>query len=182
MAPDLAMSVRPASLMPRTLRWMQGMLPISAGTLASMVSSLVDNHPEIQAFVKECPQAGRVLRPLLRMAGLHPPAWLALPKRKRVRGDCAAAHPSPRLVHSAAQSPARGEGGVRRRRTPREVAAAAIERSNRTGKPIDPRKIGAVAYGYVLHWPRDDNCPPPEIGYGGRSFRPLPKDYEWPKD
>jgi len=44
-------------------------------------------------------------------------------------------------------------GPVRRRRTPREVAEAAIARSERTGKPIDPRKIGAVAFGYVLHWP-----------------------------
>ena len=69
----------------------------------------------------------------------------------------------------------------RRRRTAREVAAAAIAWSNRTGKPIDPRKIGAVAFGYVLHWPRDGNCPPPEIGYGGRMFPPLPKDYEGPK-
>ena len=72
-------------------------------------------------------------------------------------------------------------GPVRRRRTPREVAEAAIARSERTGKPIDPRKIGAVAYGYVLHWPRDGNCPPPEVGYGGRWRRP-PKDYKPPKD
>ena len=71
--------------------------------------------------------------------------------------------------------------GPVRRRTPREVAEAAIARSEATGKPIDPRKIGSVAYGYVLHWPRDGNCPPPEIGYGGRWRRP-PKDYKPPQD
>ena len=77
---------------------------------------------------------------------------------------------------------ANGAGGAkRRRRTPREVAEDAIARSERTGKPIDPRKIGAVAFGYVLHWPRDGNCPPPEVGYGGRWRRP-PKDYKPPKD
>jgi hypothetical protein len=61
------------------------------------------------------------------------------------------------------------------------VAADAIAWSERTGKPIDPRKIGSVAYGYVLHWPRDGNCPPPEIGYGGR-WRKPPKDYLPPGD
>ena len=86
MEASVAMSVRPASLMPRGLRWMQKMLPLSAGALAYGVGSVVDNHPEIRAFVAECPQAGRVLRPLLRMAGLHPPEWLALPKRKRGPG------------------------------------------------------------------------------------------------
>jgi hypothetical protein len=99
--------------------------------------------------------------------------------------------PPPPLVRSAAQPPASaGEGadgaggGVprrRRRRTPREVAEDAIRESERTGKPIDPTKIGAVAFGYTLHWPRDGNCPPPEIGYGGRRRRP-PKDYRPPKD
>ena len=149
---------------------------MSAGTLGGGVDSLVRNYPEMQVFVAECPQVGRVLRPLLRMAGLGVPEYLALPKRGRARNDGAGAPPPPRLVRSAAQSPVKGEGEVRRRRrTPREVAAAAIARSLRTGKPVDPRKIGAVAFGYVLHRPRDDNCPPPEIGYGGRMFPPRPK-------
>ena len=38
------------------------------------------------------------------------------------------------------------------------------------------------AFGYVLHWPRDGNCPPPEIGYGGRAFPNTPKDYVPPRD
>ena len=49
------------------------------------------------------------------------------------------------------------------------------------GRPIDLTKLSAVAFGYVLHPPRDGNCPPPEIGYGGRRPR-LPKDYVRPKD
>ena len=61
------------------------------------------------------------------------------------------------------------------------MAAEAIAKSERTGKPIDPKKIGAVAFGYTLHWPRDGNCPPPEIGYGGR-WRKPPKDYKPPED
>ena len=49
--------------------------------------------------------------------------------------------------------------------------------SERTGKPIDPRKVSSTVWGYIVHWPRDGNCPPPEIGYGGRRRRP-PKDYK----
>jgi hypothetical protein len=115
--------------------------------------------------------------------GLEAPAELRLPVRM--------AHPPPRPTGSSPvaepHSPQSGEGEGRRRRTPREVAADAIAWSERTGKPIDPRKIGAVAYGHVLHWPRDGNCPPPEIGYGGRWRRPPKgaapsRDYEPPGD
>jgi hypothetical protein len=132
-------------------------------------------NAEMQAVIAAAPgQIGRVLRPFCHFLGLEVPAELRLPRRRGSR-----AHPPPR------PSPARGEGKlagpVRRRRTPREVAEAAIARSERTGKPIDPRKIGAVAFGYVLHWPRDGNCPPPEVGYGGRWRRP-PKDYKPPRD
>ena len=35
----------------------------------------------MKAFVAEVPQAGRMLRPICKMAGLKPPDWLALPKR-----------------------------------------------------------------------------------------------------
>ena len=54
---------RPASVLPRAFRWLQGMLPISAGTIASGLSSLIDNHPEMRAFVAEVPQIGRSMRP-----------------------------------------------------------------------------------------------------------------------
>jgi hypothetical protein len=79
----------------------------------------------MQEFHAACPQVGRILRPMCRMAGLKPPEWLALPRRGRVSGK----DTSPRLIRSAAQSPQSGEGEVRRRRrTPREVAEAAIAR------------------------------------------------------
>src|SRR6185437_3545336 len=107
-----AATQRPASVLPRALRWMQGMLPLSAGTLGSMFGALVENHPDMRAFVAEVPQVGRVLRPLLRLAGLTPPAWLALPAR--VRRSDPPPHPSP--------SRGEGESGAagihpRRRRT-----------------------------------------------------------------
>jgi len=147
MSPGNAARVRPASLLPRRFAWMQKMLPTSAATLASYVGSIVCNHPEVQAFVAEVPQAGRLLRPLLELGGLKAPEWLALPKRTRVR---AAAHPSPR------PSPSGGEGARRRRfATPREEAAAAIRRCHETGKPVDPKKISWKAFQYVLHWPRE---------------------------
>ena len=66
-----------------------------------------------------------------------------------------------------------------RRLPPREQAEDAIRRSEATGKAIDVKKFHPVGFGYFLHPPRDGNCPPPEIGYGGR-WRPLPKDYEPP--
>ena len=34
--------------------------------------------------------------------------------------------------------------------------------------PVNLDRLSAVARGYFVHPPRDDNCPPPEIGYGGR--------------
>ena len=174
--------LRPASVLPRAFAWLPKMLPWSGGTLLGGVESLLLNFPEMRAFAAECPQVRRILRPICTMAGLKAPDYLALPRRRGGRAvaapppDGAVAPPPPR------PSPVEGEGEKRRRRTPREVAAAAMERARRTGKPIDPRRIGAVAFGYVLHWPRDGNCPPPEIGYGGRTFTPLPKDYVRPKE
>src|SRR5208283_3812690 len=76
---------RPSSVLPRTFRWLQQMLPMSAATLAGGVDSLLRNFPEMQAFAAEVPQVGRMLRPICTMAGIKPPEWLALPKRVRVR-------------------------------------------------------------------------------------------------
>jgi hypothetical protein len=61
-------------------------------------------------------------------------------------------------------------------------AAKLVWRRVIAGKKVDLTKLPAVVAGYVYHPPRDANCPPPEIGYGGRSLPPLPKDYEWPRD
>jgi len=69
----------------------------------------------------------------------------------------------------------------RRRRTPLEIADALVEWSERTGKPINIGKVSPVVWGCIVHWPRDGNCPPPHIGYGGRRQK-LPKDYKPPTD
>ena len=149
------------------------------------------SSPRLVRFAAQSPRGGEGEAPPPRPSPAS--AGEGEGRRVRARDDCAVVHPSP--VPSvgphracAMGTPIKGRGtcgeggGRRKRRTPREVAAAAIAKSLRTGKPVDPRKIGAVAFGYVLHWPRDDNCPPPEIGYGGRMFPPLPKNYVRPRD
>ncbi len=170
-----AVNTRPASLLPRGVRWMQAVLPLSAGTLGSMLGPLLFNHPEMQTFVAEAPQVGRILRPLCRLVGLKPPDYLALPKHKRVRKK------APSLLSEA------DEAELRRITAlfpdiPAGRAAKRVWRRMFEGKPVDLTKLSAVALGLVLHAPRDGNCPPPEIGYGGRSFPRLPKDYVPPKD
>ena len=166
---------RPASVLPRGFAWMHRMLPGSAGTLGAYVESLLDAHAELKAFVNEVPRAGRLLRPICRMTGVKAPEWLALPRRKRVRRKAAA----PVL-------PAEDEEKLRRMtaRFPDTPAARSAKRALRrmfAGLPVRLERMSAVAVGYFLHPPRDGNCPPPEIGYGGRTFPPLPKDYVRPK-
>jgi hypothetical protein len=166
--------LRPMSVLPRAFRWLQKMLPVSAGTLASGVESVVWNHPEIKEFVSACPQAARVLRPLCTMAGLKAPEWLALPKRWRARKKDA-------LGLSEADE---AELGRLTARFPDTAAARSAKHALRrmfAGLPVNLERMSAVARGYFVHPPRDDNCPPPEIGYGGRR-RPLPKDYKPPRD
>jgi hypothetical protein len=130
------------------------------------------NDPEMQAIFERAPQVGRILRPWCHVFGLEVPGWLRLPKRRRARRS----DPSPRPTGSSPvaepPSPTRGEGEKRRRRTPREIAEALIAWSERTGKAIDISKVSSVVWGYVVHTPRDENCPPPEIGYASRRWRP----------
>ena len=129
---------------------------------------------EMAALHAAAPQVGRILRPLAHMIGARVPEWLQLPKGVRKR------HPSPR------PSPSRGEGAggmiVPNRRLPaKEQAEDAVRRSEASGKAIDVRRFSAEAYGWLVHPPRDGNCPPPRIGYAGRRRRP-PKDYKPPQD
>ncbi len=166
---------RPASVLPRAFAWLPRMLPLSGGTLLGGVESLLLNFPEMQAFVTEVPQVGRLLRPICTMAGMKPPEWLALPKHKRVRKK------APSLLSE------KDEAELRRITAlfpdiPAGRAAKRVWRRMFEGKPVDLTKLSAVALGLVLHAPRDGNCPPPEIGYGGRSFPRLPKGYVPPKD
>jgi len=168
--PSVAASTRPASMLPRGFAWLHKMLPLSAGTLGGRMRELLHNHPEMRAFVAECPQVGRVLRPICKMTGVKPPDYLALPKRPR----------KPGLRRRPAAAPRLRQPRRRDFTDPREEALAWMRWSAATGKPVDPRKMSPAAFGCLLHWPKDDNCPPPEIGYGGRAFPPLPKDYKRP--
>ncbi len=162
--------LRPMSVLPRTIRWLQKVLPNSAATLAGGVESLLFNYPETQAFVVACPQAGRILRPLCTLTGLTPPEWLRLPKRARKRrAPLLSEEHEAELARLTARFPD----------TPPARSARRALRRMFAGLPVNFERLGAVARGYVVHPPRDDNCPPPEIGYGGR-WRPLPKDYEPP--
>ena len=166
-------------------------------------------EPEMAEFYAAAPQVGRILRPLAHMIGAPLPVWLRLPKRVRVRtaypsprlwsasrpkptrgeGEDTPTPALPRLAGEGANGAgvwarrdARAEMIVPNRRLPpREQAEDAIRRSEASGKPIDLGKFKAEAYGWFVHPPRDGNCPPPKIGYGGR-LRPLPKDYKPPKD
>jgi hypothetical protein len=163
-----------ATVLPRRAGWLRKLMPDSAPFMSAFIWLL--DEAEMRAFIAEAPQqAGRVLRPFFAFMGVPVPAELRLPKRVRVGRS----YPSPR------PSPARGEGeGMivpNRRLAPREQAEDAVRRSEASGKAIDLRKFSAEAYGWFVHPPRDDNCPPPKIGYGGR-LRPLPKDYRPPKD
>ena len=163
---------RPMSVLPRRFRWLQKLLPMSAPALAGGVESLLWNYPEMKEFVADCPQAGRILRPLCTMAGLKVPEWLALPKRVRKK---AALRLSEEHEAELARLTARFPD------TPPARAAKRVLRRMFAGLPVNWEGLSDVARGYVMHPPRDDNCPPPEIGYGGRWRRP-PKDYAPPRD
>jgi len=166
--------LRPASVLPRALGWLHKMLPVSAPPLGGGIESLIYNFPEMKAFVAACPQVARMLRPICKMVGLKPPEYLALPKRKRVRKKSA-------LQLSEADEEELRRITARFRDTPAARVAKRAWRRVFAGLPVDLNRMSAVARGYMLHPPRDDNCPPPEIGYGGRWPR-LPKDYVRPKD
>jgi hypothetical protein len=123
------------------------------------------NDPEMQAIFERAPQVGRILRPWCRVFELEMPEWLKLPKR--IRKKKPALPPDPRAARFPDTPPAR-------------AAARALAREL-AGLPVNVDNLSAEARGYYLHPPRDDNCPPPKIGYAGRR-RPLPKDYVPPKD
>jgi hypothetical protein len=160
---------------PRGRGWISRLLAPVTGPHCVGTLCLALEDPEMAVFFAAAPQLGRILRPLAHMIGAPLPQWLQLPKRAR----------KPGLRRQAAASrlrDARGEMIVPNRRLPaREQAEDAVRRSEASGKPIDLRKFSAEANGWFLHPPRDRNCPPPKIGYGGGRWRP-PKDYKPPRD
>ncbi len=155
----------------RSFGWLKRRLPGAGGEMNAFHAVLDD--AEMKAIIATgAPQVGRVLRPFCHLLGLELPPELALPKRPRVR-------------KSTLQLSEADEAELRRITawfpdTPPARAAKRAWRRSFAGKPVDLTKMSAVAAGYMLHPPRDGNCPPPEIGYGGRAFAPLPKDYVLP--
>ncbi len=168
-----AARVRPVSVLPRGVAWLHKMLPLSAGTLGSMLGPVIHELAEMRAFVAEVPQAGRMLRPICEMAGIKPTEWQALPKRVRKRKE------PPRLSEEDEEKLRQITAWFPDSPAGRE--AKRIWRLGFQGKTVDVTKVSAVTLGLLLHPPRDGNCPPPEIGYGG-SWPRLPKDYVRPKD
>ena len=166
-----------AGVLPRGVGWLRRLVPISAGTMSGNVGTLLFSDPEMRRFVAEVPQAGRVLRPFCEAMKLKPPEWLALPKRKRVRKKDTSRRLSEEDEEKLRRITARFPD------TPATRSAKRALRRGFEGRPVNLNRMSAVARAYALfHPPRDGNCPPPEIGYGGRAFPPLPKDYEPPKD
>jgi hypothetical protein len=178
---------------PRGRGWVVRLLAPVTGQQCVGTLCLAWEDPEMAEFFAVAPQVGKILRPLAGMIGAPLPAWLKLPKRARIRKEDTSPRPSPRSgeggemghLRAAAASRLRDDRGemiVPNRRLPaREQAEDAMRRSEASGKPIDLAKFKPEAFGWWAHPPRDGNCPPPKIGYGGRRRRP-PKDYEPPRD
>ena len=155
---------------------MRVLAPVTGAPCVGMLCLAWDD-PEMAQLFAVAPQVGRILRPLAHMIGAPLPEWLKLPKRVR--------DPGVRRRRAAAASRLRDARGElilpNRRLPPKEQVEDAMRRSEATGKAIAVKQFTPVAYGLFVHPPRDGNCPPPKIGYGGR-LRPLPKDYKPPRD
>ena len=65
--------------LPTTHGWVNHRIPESAPCTGQLDALLHD--PELPKFLAAAPQAGRLLRPLLRALGLPAPDWLQLPPR-----------------------------------------------------------------------------------------------------
>ncbi len=177
-APVRAVGADWRSVLPRRFGWLRSLLLPESRHCIDGFNCLLLGNEEMQAAMAAAPgPMGRVLRPFCHLLGLEVPAALRLPKR--VRG------PGLRRRRAAAASRLRDDRGdliiPNRRLPPREQAEDAVRRSEASGKPIALARFTPAAFGWWAHPPRDGNCPPPEIGYGGR-LRPLPKDYRRPKD
>ena len=72
---------RPYQRLPRSRAW-AGARVFELRGYASQLSHLLAN-PGMAPFLAACPQAGRLLRPLVRALGLPEPDWLKLPSRPK---------------------------------------------------------------------------------------------------
>ena len=163
-------------VLPRRFGWLKSLFSLESVYHVNAFYPLIHEDAEMQAVIAAAPgPSGRALRPFCHLLGLPVPEALRLPKRAR--------DPGLRRRRAAAASRLRDERSEliipNRRLPPREQVEDAVRRSETYGKPIDVKKFTPAAYGQFVHPPRDGNCPPVEIGYGGRR-RPPPKDYKPP--
>jgi hypothetical protein len=163
---------------PRGRAWVVRQLVPLTGPQCVGTLCLAWEEPEMAAFYAAAPQVGGILRPLAHMIGAPLPAWLKLPKHARDPE----LRRRQRATGASRRRDERNEMIIPNRRLPPpEQVEDAVRRSEAHRKPIDVTRFTAVAYGQFVHPPRDGNCPPLKIGYGGRRRRP-PKDYVPPKD
>ena len=71
----------PTPRLPTTHGWVNHRIPESAPCTGQLDALLHD--PELPKFLAAAPQAGRLLRPLVRALGLPEPDWLKLPSRPK---------------------------------------------------------------------------------------------------
>ena len=174
-------------MLPRRFGWLKSLILPDRQWCVTQFNCVLYDNAEMQAVIAAAPgQIGRVLRPFCHFLGLEVPAALRLPRRVRKK-DASPPSTVPGKqwwaeAHPTARRDARSEMIVPNRRLPaKEQAEDAVRRSEASGKPIDVRRFSAEAYGWLVHPPRDGNCPPRKIGYAGRRRRP-PKDYKPPQD
>ncbi len=73
---------RPDMRLPRAFAWVNHRIPESAPP-SGFLGQVLCNETDLQCFVAEVPQAGRLLRPLCHALGVRQPDWLKLPLRPR---------------------------------------------------------------------------------------------------
>jgi hypothetical protein len=108
--PRPAAAPKPAAL-PRRIAWLVRLVPETAAG-ASQLQHLLAG-PEMAALVAAAPQTGRVLRPLCRMLGVRPPAFLVLPPPARRAPPAQAATAARAAPTASAPGPPRRKGPMR---------------------------------------------------------------------
>lgn len=102
-----------ASALPRRVAWLLRLVPESAAG-ASQLQHLLAG-PEMAALVAAAPQTGRVPRPLCRMLGVRPPAFLALPPPVRRAPPAQAATAARAAPAASSPNPPRHKGPPHRK-------------------------------------------------------------------
>ncbi len=69
--------------LPRAFGWINKRIPEAAPPAGTLEDLLLNRADEVQALLKDAPQAGRLLRPLAHALGVRAPAYLKLPPRPR---------------------------------------------------------------------------------------------------